>query len=361
MGLNAFTSLALLLFFVPLLQNCGEKKDGDSESYIKTIEIQRDFLSGHALEFHVEILDTINLEAPGNPDLTGFQDIAFAQDFIVVVDIRQGILKFDQEGNFLHTIGEIGEGPEEYTMPYAIHLDEKENSILVADWIKRVVISYDLEGNFIASSQRLPGRPISLYNENDSLVVIQEGEFDSNTEPRQVLISVIETKTLDAKHPENPLYSYNSSFTIMHRIPRILSRVNEASLFFIPILKVPAEHRNTDTIFRKTEDRLLPEYLLKFTGFNSSDPLLISKLEMFDDYAYLAVGHNMQSHLVVVDLVNKRPLFHTSNLFDREFTLENMPRHKDRDVLYSILRNKEGKEEKNPMIVMYRLTIDLPN
>lgn len=350
-----FTNLALLFLFAPLLQNCGEKKDGDFESYIKTIEIQSDFLSGDALEFHVEILDTINLEAPGNPALTGFQDIAFAPDFIIVVDIRQGILKFDHEGNFLHTIGEMGEGPEEYTMPYAIYLDEKGNSILVADWIKRVVISYDLDGNFIASSQRLPGIPISLYNENDSLLVIQEGEFDSNTAPRQVLISAMDLTTLEAKHPENPLYSYNSSFTIMHRIPRILSRVNGESLFYIPILKVPAEHRNSDTIFIKSEDRLLPEYILNFTGFNSADPLLITKLVMFDDYAYLAVGHNKQSHLVVVDLVNKRPLIHTRDLFDREFTLENMPQQKEGDVLFSILRNEEGMEEKNPMIVMYRL------
>ncbi|WP_232835112.1 hypothetical protein [Pleomorphovibrio marinus] len=39
-------------------------------------------------------------------------------------------------------MGEKGEGPEEYIMPYAIHLDEKENIAFVADWQKRIVISF---------------------------------------------------------------------------------------------------------------------------------------------------------------------------------------------------------------------------
>ncbi|WP_158860624.1 hypothetical protein [Lunatibacter salilacus] len=38
-----------------------------------------------------------------------------------------------------------------------------------------------------------------------------------------------------------------------------------------------------------------------------------------------------------------------------------MPRHKDGEVLYSILRNEEGMVEKNPMIVLYRLNTTLSN
>jgi hypothetical protein len=359
MDLSAVKKLAMLVFFVPLLQNCGEKSDSDLESGIKTIDIPKEFLTGSTPEFQIEILDTINLEAPGNPVLIGFQDISFAQDYIIVCDIRQGILKFDYDGNLLRRIGARGEGPEEYQQGNAIYLDKKGNAILVADWLKRVVISYDLEGNFLASSQRLPGRPFSFYEESDTLLVIQEGDYGSNTAPRQVLISAIEPKTLEANHPQSPLYSYNSRFSIMHRIPRILSRVNGASLFYMPIIRGDLLSLNDkDTIFRKVNDHLVPEYLLNFTGFGDADQLGISHLVMVDDYAYLAVAHNKQSHLVVVDLVEKRPVIHTRNLFDREFTLENMPKHKDRDVLYSILRNEDGKEEKNPMIVMYRLNTE---
>jgi hypothetical protein len=246
-----YTHLTLLVLSGLLLQNCGDKGDVDTKSY-NTIEIQKDFLLGDVPELQFEILDTINLNAPGNPPLTGIQDMAFSQDFFLLLDVRQGLLKFDYEGNLLRAIGAMGEGPEEYLQPRAIYLDEKENIVLVTDGMKMVVLSYDLEGNFNSSSQRLPGLPISLYNENDTLLVIQESIFGSNAEPRQVLLSSIEPKTLEVKHQESPLYGYDSDFTIIHAIPRILSRVNEASLFYLPIIwEHPSEHRNKDTSTEK--------------------------------------------------------------------------------------------------------------
>jgi hypothetical protein len=101
-------------------------------------------LLGDSPELQIEILDTINLEASGNPPLTSVHDLAFSQDFFLLVDRVHGLLKFDNNGSFLGKIGEKGEGPDEYTIPYAIHLDEKENIVLVADWQKMTVISYDL-------------------------------------------------------------------------------------------------------------------------------------------------------------------------------------------------------------------------
>jgi len=112
------------------------------------------------------------------------------------LDRKQGLLKYDNSSNFLQKIGKNGEGPEEYIMPYAIHLDDKENIILVAEWEKRIVISYDFEGNFISSSQRLPGHPISFYKENDTVLVVQETLNGTKEKSRQVLISSIEPKTL---------------------------------------------------------------------------------------------------------------------------------------------------------------------
>jgi hypothetical protein len=76
---------------------------------------------------------------------------------------------------------------------------------------------------------------------------------------------------------------------------------------------------------------------------------------MFDDYVFLYVVHNKRSYLVVVDLVNNRPLVHLRHLFDRELTIESFPRQLNEDVFYSILRDEDGIEEKNPLIVLYRL------
>jgi hypothetical protein len=196
--------LTCLGLFILFMQSCGNKDSSEALSTIKTIEIRKDFLLGDSPELQIEILDTINLEAAENPAITTVQDIAFSHHFFLLLDRVQGLLKFDNNGSFLQKIEKKGEGPEEYFMPYSIHLDEKENVVLVADWEKRTVISYDFEGNFISSSQRLSGHPISFYKENDTVLVVQE--TFNGTKEKQVLISSIDPKTLEVKHQEKPLY-----------------------------------------------------------------------------------------------------------------------------------------------------------
>ena len=351
-----YTTLTLLIIPVSLLQNCGDKDYSDTLASTHTIEIHKDFLFGDSQGLQIEILDTINLEVPGNPPITSVQDLAFSQDFFVLLDRKQGLLKFDNNGSFLGKIGEQGEGPDEYSAPYAIHLDEKENMVLVADWMKMMVISYDLEGNFNSSSQRMPGHPISFYKENDTILVVQETLNGTKEKPRQVLVSSIEPKTLEVKHWERPLYGYHSNYTNIHSIPRILSRVNNAILFYMPIIRGEiSSHRDRDTIFRKQEGRLTPEYLLHFTGFDNTLQLGISEVVMSDKYAFLRVVYDNRSYFIVIDLENNRPLIHLRKLFDRELTPEMIPKPLNRDIFYSILRDEESTEEKNPLIVFYRL------
>lgn len=347
-----------MLFFISIFQfqNCGDKDYPDSLQSTKTIEIKMDFLKGDSPEFIIEILDTINLEVPGNPPLTSVQDLAFSQDFFVLLDRKQGLLKFDNNGSFLGKIGEKGEGPDEYTMPYAIHLNEKENVVFVADWQKMTVISYYLEGKFESTSNKLPGHPISFYKDNDTLLVVQEAINGTEEQPRQVLISSIEPKTLEVKNWERPLYGYHSNYTNIHPIPRIISRVNNAILFYMPIIRGEiSSHSDRDTIFRKQESRLTPEYLLHFIGFDNTLQLGISQVVMSDKNAFLRVVYDNRSYFIVIDLENNRPLIHLRQLFDQEMTEEIIPKPFKGNVYYSILRDKENAIEKNPLIVFYRL------
>ena len=350
-----YTYLILPVVFV--LSACGNRKAAELETSYKRIEITEDFLRGGFAELQLELVDTISLEQPENPPLQAVVDIAFAEEFILLVDNKQGLLKFDYDGNIIQRIGAMGEGPEEYSMPYGIHLDEKENTILVADWQKRLVISYDLNGDFNSSSQRLPGHPISFYKENDTLLVVQETLNGTKEKPRQVLMSSIVPKTLKINHWERSLYDYQSNYTIIHSIPRVLSNVKGATLFYLPIIRGEiGSHYVSDTIFRKKEDQLVPEYLLEFIGFDHTEQLSINHMVLSDDYAFLQVGHNRQQHLVVVDLVNNRQVAHLSILFEREMSIENIPRPLgEGDLFYSVLRDEDSMEEKNPMIVFYRV------
>lgn len=352
-----YTNLIFLVFSFSLLQNCGNKDSVDTQVSINTIEVQKDFLFGDSPEFQVEILDTINLEAAGNPPLTAVQDLVFSQDFVVLLDRIQGLLKFDNNGSFLGKIGEKEEGPNEYTLPYAIHLDEKENVVLVADWQKMTVISYCLEGKFESTSNKLPGHPISFYKDNDRVLVVQETLNGTKEKPRQVLISSIDPKTLEVENWERPLYGYHSDYTNIHPIPRIISRVKNATLFYMPIIRGEiSSHNDRDMIFKMEENHLVPEYLLQFTGFDKTHQLSIGKIVLSDKYAFLRLVYENHLYFTAIDLENNLPLIHLRQIFGQEMTDEMIPKPLDGDFFYSKLRNEDGINEKNPLIMLYRLT-----
>lgn len=257
-----FPILCILLF-----QFCNQKENAKVLKDIQKTEISREFLVSEASKYQIKGLDTINLEAPGNPPLTAIVDIVFAKDYIFLVDNRMGLLKFDYEGNFLQTIGKKGEGPDEYHVPTAIYLDENENTVLLADWGKMLVTSYDLAGNFIFSSDKLPGRPISFYKKNDKVLVIQEGIESFGKGAQTVLVSFIEPTTLEFKSQESPLYSFYSRFYRIHSFFNAFGKEDDKTLFYFPRVRFEGITDQKDTIYRMEEDHLVPEYQLDFTGF----------------------------------------------------------------------------------------------
>jgi hypothetical protein len=350
-----YTKVIFLFLWVSLFQNCNQKNDVDITKALHTIEINKEFLLNHVNESQFKSIDTIDLEAPGNPSLTSIQDIVFAKDYIFLLDIKQGFLKFDYEGNFIQTIGKKGEGPDEYLVPTAIYLGENENVTLVADWDKMVVHSYDLEGNFIASSKKLPGRPISFYKENDMVLVIQEGIESYGEGAQTVLVSSIEPTTLEFKSQETPWYSFTSRFYRIHSFLNVFGRLNESRLFYIPRVRFEGMIDQKDTIYRVEGDRLVPEYHLDFTDFGKSDTLRIEFTEINDGYASILLAYKKDSYHLMLDLESRTPKYSKRLPFEINF-FEEFPKHINKDVYYAIIRNMDGYEEKNPKIVVYALT-----
>ncbi|WP_373523730.1 hypothetical protein [Aquiflexum sp.] len=182
--------------------------------------------------------------------------------------------------------------------------------------------------------------------------MVNPGYQYKNTPP----ISSIEPKTLKVKNWERPLYGYHSDYTRIHPIPRIISLVNNANLFYMPIIRGEiSSHSDRDTIFGKEDDYLVPEYLLHFIGFDNTLQLGISQVVMSDKNAFLRVVYDNRSYFIIIDLENNRPQIHLRQLFDQEMTHEMIPKPLNKDVFYSIHRNEDEIEERNPLLVMYRL------
>ena len=354
-----YICLSLPLFAVFLFTNCGSNSDVDFHEIPNTIEIHKSGLVGDATTFQFEPIDTIQLDAPGNPAITSIQDISFGKDFFLIVDVKQGLLKFDNQGNFLQKIGAKGEGPDEYDVTPAIYLDEKEKVILVADWGKMLVIAFNLQGDIIGTSKKLPGRPVSFYLEQDELLVIQEGTSSDRANQQTVLVSSINPQTLEHKGQETPLYNFMSPLNRIHSFLRPFGNFKEGSLFYFPRERFEGLTEHQDTIYRKSQDALVPEYLLHFKGFNMADTLHLSYMEIVDDHASILFRYKKKPYIIVLDLANNVPMSYQNQLFLKELVridYEGFPKHLKEDIYYSIIRDEESDEEKNPSIVFSKLT-----
>ena len=347
-----FATGCYFLLCLALFQYCNTKSEVEVVEDIHQIEIGKDFLLNHINELQFKEIDTIDLEQPGNPPLTSIQDLAFAKDYIFLLDIKQGFLKFDHYGNFIQTIGKKGDGPDEYTVPTSIYLDETNSRVLLADYEKMVVNSFDLEGNFIAASKKLPGRPISFYKENDKVLVIQEGIESYGSGAQTVLLSFLEPTTLEFNSQKTPLYSFYSRFYRIHSFLNPFGKKNENLLFYIPRVRFEGMVDQKDTIYRVKEDHLVPEYQLDFTHFGKSDTIQTQSLEINEGNASILIGYKKESYHLILDLENSVPKF-SMRLPSESYSLEVFPKHLNKDTYYSIIRNMKGAEEKNPKIVFY--------
>lgn len=84
---------------------------------------------------------------------------------------------FDREGNFLRSIGSIGQGPNEYTMIYDSQIDEKNKKVYLLPWNATQLFVYDLDGN------HLPPIPLPAR--------APKGIFHVDTEKQTVTIGIL--------------------------------------------------------------------------------------------------------------------------------------------------------------------------
>lgn len=148
-----FSKNFYFLFGLVCLSNCG--KSFQSKEIIENISFEKLKL-GNLSQF-VEEIDYLILKNP-NKAFVQVDKMFVVDENLIVVDLfgMQSLLQFDRQGNFLNTIGKLGEGPEEYlnTIDVAYSHDEKHIEILST----KGIIQYELDGKY-NSKVDLESRP----------------------------------------------------------------------------------------------------------------------------------------------------------------------------------------------------------
>lgn len=92
-----------------------------------------------------EVSNVISLETSDSCLLGEIEKIIKRDGVIYVKSRNMPLTLFDEEGKFMHTVGKIGEGPEDYSM--LVDFDIKDGKIYVQT-IKKIQV-YDPNGKWI--------------------------------------------------------------------------------------------------------------------------------------------------------------------------------------------------------------------
>lgn len=109
------------------------------------------------------------------------------KNILILTNMRQGeILIFDRStGKGLKKINRRGQGPEEYILPFNVHLNKEENEIFVNDGPSSKIQVYDLEGNYKKTIFYKKGALVTNLYDYDDLHFLSQNvyapENDSST------------------------------------------------------------------------------------------------------------------------------------------------------------------------------------
>lgn len=130
-----------LLFFILLSCRINEKTE------IQTIQVKPDKDTYLLLSSISDEIEAIELEITEQSLIKRVKQVFFGSEHIVIYD-QNAIMLFDKTGKFLRRIGNVGQGPEEYTGIQDITVDFKNKRVFVFSHGNRL-ICYDFDGVFM--------------------------------------------------------------------------------------------------------------------------------------------------------------------------------------------------------------------
>lgn len=128
--------------------NIGSTKKTDIEKILFTDESSNDLFSLLESKF-------ITLETCDENLISQIKQLKIDSDRIYIIDNLRCIHIFNISGKYIGKIGEVGNGPKEYTDVSNIHIDTLKQEIVIADRGQRKLLYYDLNDFHYLRNQRV--------------------------------------------------------------------------------------------------------------------------------------------------------------------------------------------------------------
>lgn len=193
-------------------------------------------------------IEYIPLETRQNCLIKDITNIEFGSDHFIVQHLNN-IYKFNKDGTFICSIGEVGRGPGEYLYAHEIGINKNNNQIFIADGWTRKMNVYDEGGTFVRSFESLKNSTsFILFNE---LILFYCTNYISNIDTSFWLLSTdgVVLKGYKNKYPWD--YNVKNGTAIL-----------KENLFFNFNGRNLNKEIYSDTVYLFENENFIPDYLI---------------------------------------------------------------------------------------------------
>ena len=134
------------------------------------------------LSFWLDGLQVVKLDGKDEA-LVGQGPVCVSENYILVGRVNNVPCKlFRKDGTFVGKVGNIGQGPGEYTMVYDMQIDEKAGHVYLLPWNARSIFVYNLQGEYL--------KDIPLNGKYEKLIV-PKGKFKVDAAKNRVAVVLL--------------------------------------------------------------------------------------------------------------------------------------------------------------------------
>lgn len=134
-----FIQLPIVLIFI--LSSCSHPR----ESNLLSIQVPSSFENGVSVQDLSDSVKLLALETRQDALISSVNEVAFDGKNLIVTTIDGRILIFGPEGNFVQTLGKMGDGPGEHKFVSSIAIDHNTRNIFIVTRGKILIFSSSYE------------------------------------------------------------------------------------------------------------------------------------------------------------------------------------------------------------------------
>ena len=231
-------------------------------------------------ENQVDSIVLIPLESNENVIIGSISHIEIVEDKLLVADMykAQQIFLFDMQGNYLHTIGNKGEGPDEYTS--INQLTVSPDGICILDWMKWKLLCFGIDGKLRYRHQFKKGIPEMVFRWDEHLFIGSHAGYTHKNPYHLTWINEMDSLL-------------NTGLPIMNVHPAPAGKLkysNDGSILFY--------HSLCDTVYQITDKQIIPKWRL---GLYEPEEIstFLKKTKNMSQKEYMQLLYNFKSDNIV--------------------------------------------------------------